>query len=72
MLCCYRGRFVAMELKRPGEQPTRIQAYRMAQVVEAGGFAFCVHSAEEARIALVQCSLEIDHTIPEELMRVTK
>ncbi len=60
MLCCYRGRFVAMELKRPGEQPTRIQAYRMAQIVEAGGFAFCIHSATEALNALLGVRIRVD------------
>lgn len=48
-----------MELKRPGEQPTRIQAYRMAQIVEAGGFAFCIHSAGEALNALHSVSVRI-------------
>lgn len=52
LLVCYHGRFVAMELKRPGEQPTRIQAYRMAQIEQAGGYAFVVHSKQEALDAL--------------------
>lgn len=52
LLICYRGCFVAMELKRPGLGPTKLQAYRMAEIVEAGGYAFCIHSAEEAKYAL--------------------
>ena len=39
ILACYRGRFIAIEVKRPGEEPTRLQLHRMAQWRAAGAVA---------------------------------
>lgn len=36
LLVCYRGRFVYIETKRPGEHPTPIQIQRMAELDKAG------------------------------------
>lgn len=38
ILACYRGRFVAVEVKRPGQVPTQIQKHRLKQIEDAGGF----------------------------------
>lgn len=46
------GRFVALEVKKPGEQPTDEQSKFMAHVRQMGGFAAVVRSAEEARAAV--------------------
>lgn len=43
-----RGAFVGLEVKRPGEQATLIQAGWRAAIEKAGGVAGCVHSVEEA------------------------
>lgn len=37
---CYRGRFAAVEVKRPGGEPTALQNKRMREVEDAGGKAF--------------------------------
>jgi hypothetical protein len=36
-LCCIKGRFVGIEYKAPGKQPTLRQALIMAQINSAGG-----------------------------------
>ena len=36
---CYRGRFVAIEIKRPGQRPTALQRHRLDQIASAGGVA---------------------------------
>ena len=39
--------FTAVEVKRPGKQPTPEQARFLEAVKAAGGIALCVHSVEE-------------------------
>lgn len=46
---CYRGKFFAMEVKRPGEKPRPIQEKRLREWSGAGGSASTVHSVEEAQ-----------------------
>ena len=36
---CYRGHFIAVELKAPGEKPTKQQLAEMLAVTRAGGWA---------------------------------
>lgn len=50
---CYRGRFLALEVKQPGNKPRPIQAKRIREWKEAGGAVFVVHSLEETK-ALIQ------------------
>jgi hypothetical protein len=38
-LGCYKGRFFAIETKRPGEKPTERQTMVMQQIKDAGGFS---------------------------------
>jgi hypothetical protein len=42
------GRFVALEVKRPGEKPTADQVLWQAKVRDMGGFAAVVTTVEEA------------------------
>lgn len=48
LVCCVKGRYVAFEVKRPGEKPTMLQIEKIAQVRKAGGIAEHVDSVEEA------------------------
>ena len=50
---CLRGYFVAIEVKRPGYYPTKIQEYRMAKIREAAGITFCAHSVEDVKACLL-------------------
>ncbi len=52
IVCCYRGRYIALELKRPNEEPTRLQEYRIEQTINAGGIAKVVSSVEEVKEVL--------------------
>jgi len=47
-----RGRFLAIEVKRPGRQPTRLQAYVLGQIQRAGGLAFVADSVDVVREVL--------------------
>jgi hypothetical protein len=53
LICCYRGQFIAFEVKRRGQEPTAKQLYEMGAIeMGAGGVAKVVHSAKEAIDAL--------------------
>lgn len=45
----YEGRFWALEIKRPGKKPRKLQAFVIAKIVAAGGAADWVDSEEGAR-----------------------
>lgn len=45
---CLDGRFLALEVKMPGEQPSDIQAFRLAEFSRAGATAAVVYSVEQA------------------------
>ena len=51
---CLNGRFVAIELKLPGEKwkPTRLQVSFIDRIIAAEGIAFIAHSWEEIEEAL--------------------
>jgi hypothetical protein len=44
--CCINGRFVAIEVKAPGEKPTKLQLRTMFEINAAGGRAFWCDSFE--------------------------
>ena len=48
LLVCHEGRFIALEVKQPGNYHTRIQRARLAHIKQAGGTAEVVRSVEEA------------------------
>ena len=49
ILACVRGRFVAMEVKKPGAYPTPIQKRHIETITKVGGHAAIVRSLEEAQ-----------------------
>lgn len=52
IICCYRGRFIAFEVKQPGRKLTRLQETTLYKIETAGGFAKKVTSVEEVRLIL--------------------
>jgi hypothetical protein len=47
ILAIYKGRFIAIEVKRPGQKPTPQQEAFLEAVNEAGGLAFVATSIED-------------------------
>ncbi len=47
LLICYRGKFIAIEVKMPGGKTSKLQEYELAKVRKAGGIAKVIHSMEE-------------------------
>ncbi len=54
LLVCYRGRFLALEVKRPGEKLTEIQTHELLKWDRAGAFARVVYSVEDVELVLKQ------------------
>lgn len=54
VICCYRGRFVAVEVKRPEtvRNVSRLQAYNLDKITEAGGIGFVAYSVEQVKKVL--------------------
>ena len=48
LIGCHRGRFFALEVKQPGEQPTKIQRYEMMRLVQSGAVVGVARSVEDA------------------------
>jgi Holliday junction resolvase len=47
IVACYRGRYLALETKMPGNKATPVQLHRMRQIRKAGGIAQVVRSKED-------------------------
>lgn len=53
LLGCYRGRMLALEVKRPGGKPTKLQMAMLKKWEAAGAIAAVVHSVEEVKGILI-------------------
>ena len=51
ILACYKGRFIAIEVKRPGllRNVSKLQQYQINRINEAGGLAFAADSLETVK-----------------------
>lgn len=52
LFVCYRGQFVAIEVKRPGGRTRKIQRWTLEQISKAGGHALVAESVDDVRQAL--------------------
>jgi hypothetical protein len=60
LLCCYRGRFVGLEVKMPGNTPTPVQKAVLQEIVSAGGYASVVSTLEQVDHLLAKIDTEVD------------
>lgn len=49
LIICVNGHFVGLEVKRPGNKPTLIQAMTIAKIVSAHGWARVVYSLDDVK-----------------------
>ena len=49
IIACLNGRFVGIEVKRPGGIVSPLQQYNIEEIHKSGGVAFVAYSFEEAR-----------------------
>lgn len=55
ILALVRGRFITIEVKREGKEPTVLQQKRISEIEEAGGFAYW-GTAERVIMALKEAA----------------
>jgi hypothetical protein len=51
-ICCFNGRFIALEVKAEGGKPTKWQQREMDAITAAFGEAHVVRSVEDVQLAL--------------------
>lgn len=54
LLCCVKGRFIAIEVKKPKQKPTPIQNAFLEAISLCGGISFYATSVEEVKNKLSQ------------------
>ena len=52
ILACFKGKFIAFEVKQPGKKATELQQYNINEIQKAGGSAYCVHSLDEVKVII--------------------
>lgn len=60
LIVCWRGQFIGMEVKMPGNGPSEVQKLRAREIRAADGFCFLVYSDEDALKALKVVEKSID------------
>lgn len=60
LIACYRGFFVAFEVKRPGGKATKIQEHEIERIKKCGGRAYVVDRSREVEKALNRIDDEIE------------
>jgi len=59
LLICYRGRFVGLEGKQPGESPSPKQKQVLDEIESAGGYAIAFSTVEEVVALLADIDREV-------------
>ena len=49
VIVCYKGQFIAFEIKRPGGKVSKLQEYNMERIREAGGKAYVVFDVDSVK-----------------------
>ena len=62
IICCYKGRFLGLECKRPGGRLTELQKRAIEQINRAGGVACRVESVEDVKRVIERVDLERSDT----------
>ena len=58
IICCYKGRFLGLECKRPGGRLTELQKRAIKKINRAGGVACRVESVEDVKRVIAHVDLE--------------
>lgn len=58
IICCYKGRFLGLEVKLPSGKLTELQKRAIAKINRAGGIACRVESSEDVRAIIARVDSE--------------
>lgn len=59
ILAVISGRFVAIEVKRPGGKPSKLQLVQLKRIEAAGGIAMVAESVDEVIAYLASADIEL-------------
>lgn len=59
LICCYRGRFIAFEVKTQKNDLTVLQGVTLQRIIKAGGYALTVRSEDEVKNVIEALSKEL-------------
>lgn len=51
LLCCYKGRFIALEIKSEKGRPSELQLFNVRRINEAGGMALVLYPKDFEKFA---------------------
>ena len=58
IICCYRGRFLGLEVKLPSGRLTELQKCAIEKINRAGGIAHRVESVDDVRAIIARVDME--------------
>ena len=58
IICCYKGRFLGLEVKLPGGKLTALQRRALEKINAAGGIGRRVESVDDVKAVIEQVELE--------------
>ena len=58
VIVCYKGKFIGLEVKRPGGKPTKLQEHNIEQIKQSGGYAGIVYDVEDVKTILEEADNE--------------
>ena len=58
IICCYKGRFLGLEVKQPGGRLTALQKWALDKINAAGGIARRVESVDDVKAVIAQADRE--------------
>ena len=58
IICCYKGRFLGLEVKLPGGRLTELQKRAIQKINDAGGIACRVDSVEQVQNVIALADFE--------------
>lgn len=58
IICCYKGRFLGLEVKLPSGKLTALQKRALDRINAAGGIARRVESVDDVKAVIAQADLE--------------
>ena len=59
IICCYKGRFIAFEVKQPGKKPTILQQQVIKDIIRCGGYAVKVDDVSQVKTIIEAFKNEI-------------
>ena len=54
LIVCYKGKFIALEVKTDKGETTPLQYYNLREIEKAGGWGYIVRSVEDVQLILKQ------------------